>query len=124
MKRKQFLTGEENDKVIKEVQNEFLKKTQEEWLEIFENYDTCVSPVKNFQEACEDPQILARDMIVKMNHPILGEVQNLASPIKLSRTPTEIRSFAPKSGQNTAEILKTLNYTDEDIQNLRKSEVV
>ncbi len=63
-------------------------------------------------------------MVVKMNHPILGEVQNLASPIKLSRTPTEIRSFAPKSGQNTEEILKTLNYTDEDIQNLRKSEII
>ncbi len=124
LKRKQFLGGEENEKVIKEVQNEFIKKTQEEWLKVFENYDTCVSPVKNFQEACDDPQILARNMVVKMNHPILGEVQNLASPIKLSRTPTEIRSFAPKSGQNTEEILKTLNYTDEDIQNLRKSEII
>ena len=124
LKRKQFVKGEENDKVIKEVQNEFLKKTQEEWLEIFENYDTCVSAVKNFREACEDPQILARDMIVKMNHPILGEVQNLASPIKLSRTPTKIRSFAPKIGQNTSEILKSLNYSEEDIDNLRKNNVV
>ena len=124
LKKKQYLRGEENEKVIKEVQNEFLKKTQEEWLKVFENYDTCISPVKNFWEACEDPQILARNMIVKMNHPILGEVQNLASPIKLSRTPTKIRSFAPKIGQNTEEILKTLNYTDEDILNLRKNKIV
>ncbi|KKM85535.1 hypothetical protein LCGC14_1288120, partial [marine sediment metagenome] len=75
-------------------------------------------------EACEDPQILARNMIVKMDHPILGEIQNLASPIKLSRTPTKIRSFAPKMGQNTEEILKSLNYTDDDIQKLRKSKIV
>ena len=124
LKKKQYVRGEENERIIKEVQNEFLKKTQTEWLEIFENYDTCVSAVKNFREACEDPQILARNMIVKMDHPILGEIQNLASPIKLSRTPTKIRSFAPKIGQNTEEILKTLNYTDEDIQNLRKNKVV
>ena len=80
--------------------------------------------MKNFREACDDPQILARNMIVKMDHPILGEVQNIASPIKLSRTPPKIRSFAPKIGQNTEEILKTLNFTDEDIQNLRKNKVV
>ena len=124
LKGKQWAQGADKEKVIEEVKNEFLKKTQAEWLEVFENYDTCVSPVKNFWEACEDPQILARNMIVKMDHPILGEIQNLASPIKLSRTPPKIRSFAPKIGQNTEEILKSLNYTDEDIQILRKSKIV
>ena len=63
-------------------------------------------------------------MIVKMDHPILGEVQNLGSPIKLSRTPATIRSFAPKSGQNTEEILKSLKYSEEDIQNYKKNKVI
>lgn len=124
LRGKQYIQGEENEKVIREVQKEFLEKTQKEWLEIFENYDTCVSPVKNFREACEDPQILARNMIVKMDHPIFGEVQNLASPIKMSRTPPSIRSFAPKMGQNTAEILKSLKYSEEDIKNLKKKRVI
>ena len=123
LKGKQYTQGEEKEKVIGEVQNEFLQKTQAEWLKIFENYDTCVSAVKNFWEACEDPQILARNMIVKMKHPILGEVQNLGSPIKLSRTPATIRSFAPKIGQNTEEILKSLDYSEEDIENFKKNKV-
>jgi len=59
-----------------------------------------------------------------MDHPILGEVQNLASPIKLSRTPPKIRSFAPKFGQNTEEILKSLNYSEEDIQNFKEKKVI
>jgi len=63
-------------------------------------------------------------MIVKMDHPIFGEIQNLASPIKMSRTPPRIRTLAPKQGQNTEEVLKSLNYTDEDIKNLRKNKVV
>ena len=63
-------------------------------------------------------------MIVKMDHPIFGEIQNLASPIKMSRNPPRIRTLAPKQGQNTEEVLKSLNYTDEDIKNLRKNKVV
>ncbi|KKN27567.1 hypothetical protein LCGC14_0863440, partial [marine sediment metagenome] len=124
LKGKQYTQGEEKEKVIGELQNEFLQKTQAEWLKIFENYDTCVSAVKNFWEACEDPQILARNMIVKMEHPILGEVQNLGSPIKLSRTPATIRSFAPKIGQNTEEILKSLDHSEEDIQIFKKNRVI
>jgi crotonobetainyl-CoA:carnitine CoA-transferase CaiB-like acyl-CoA transferase len=124
LRGKQYLQGEENEKVIAEVKKEILKKTQEEWLKIFENYDTCVSAVKNFWEACDDPQIIAREMIVKMDHPILGEVQNLASPIKLSRTPATIRSFAPKHGQDTEEILKSFNYSEEEIQNFKKNKVI
>ncbi|MFW9824898.1 MAG: CoA transferase, partial [Candidatus Thorarchaeota archaeon] len=124
LKGKQYVQGEENERVIGEIQNEFLKKTQEDWLEHFENFDTCISAVKNFWEACDDPQILAREMIVKMEHPILGEIQNLASPIKLSRTPVTIRSFAPKHGQDTVEVLKTLNYSKQDIQNFKKNKVI
>lgn len=124
LKSKMWVQGEEKEKVFKELENEFLKKTSEEWLEVFKNFDTCISPVKNYFEACEDPQIQARNMIVKMEHPIFGEIQNLASPIKMSRTPPKIRSLAPKTGQNTEEILKSLNYSENDIKNLKENKVV
>ena len=124
LKAKMWVQGEEKEKVFEELENEFLKKTQEEWLEVFKNYDTCISPVKNYFEACDDPQIQARNMIVKMKHPIFGEIQNLASPIKMSRTPPTIRSLAPKTGQQTEEILKSLNYSDEEIENFKKNKVI
>jgi crotonobetainyl-CoA:carnitine CoA-transferase CaiB-like acyl-CoA transferase len=124
LKGKQWTFGKEKEKVFEELEKEFLRKTQKEWLEIFKNYDTCIGPVKNFAEACEDPQILARNMVVEMDHPILGKIKNLASPIKMSRTSPSIRSPAPKVGQNTEEILKWLNYSNEDIQNLKKDRVI
>ena len=111
----------EKEEVFREIQNEFLKKTQNEWTEIFSNIDACVMPVKNFSEACEDSQIRARNMVVDMNHPKFGKIQNVSSPIKYSRTPLTIRSLAPKVGQHTKQILKELNYTEEDIKNLIKS---
>ena len=123
LRGKQWTLGAEKEKIFSELEKEFLKKTQDEWLEIFKNYDTCISAVKNFSEACEDPQIIARNMVVNMDHPILGEIKNLASPIKMSRTPPTIRSPAPKVGENTEEILKSINYTDEEIQELKKNRI-
>ena len=118
---KQFITGADREEVFKEIQKEFSKKTQKEWMEIFIKLDACVMPVKSFTEAIQDPQIQARNMVVDLDHPKLGKIQNIASPIKYSRTPLTIRSIAPTIGQNTEEILENLGYTAEQIQNLKKN---
>jgi crotonobetainyl-CoA:carnitine CoA-transferase CaiB-like acyl-CoA transferase len=121
---KQMAQGEEKEDVFKELQKEFLKKTQKEWMEIFIPLDACVMPIKSFPEACEDPQIKAREMVVKMHHPKFGEVQNVASPIKMSRTPLKIRSLAPKMGQDTEDILKLYGYSEEDLRTFRREGVI
>ena len=124
LKLKQTLPGEGREWVFQELEKEFLKKTQAEWFEIFNNYDTCVTPVKSFSEACEDPQIKARNMVVTLDHPKFGKVQNIASPIKYSRTPLSIRNLAPKTGQHTKEFLKSMNYSDEEIKQLKRGGVI
>lgn len=124
LKVRQTAVGEERERVFKELEKEFLKKTQDEWLQIFKDYDTCVMPVKNFAEACEDPQIIARKMVVNLDHPKFGRIQNIAPAIKFSRTPLTIRTLAPNQGDHTVEILKSLNYSDEEIRELKKSKVI
>jgi crotonobetainyl-CoA:carnitine CoA-transferase CaiB-like acyl-CoA transferase len=118
---KQFAGGDEREDVFKEIQKEFLKKTQTEWMEIFMHLDACVMPVKSFAEATQDPQIKAREMVVDVEHPKFGKIQNIASPIKYSRTPLTFRNIAPKIGQDTREILETLGYTDDEIKNLKEN---
>ena len=116
--------GMDREMVFKELKKEFLKKTQEEWYEFLKKHDVCVMPVKNFAEACEDPQILHRNMLVEMEHPKLGSITNISSPIKYSRTPLKIRSLAPKKGQHTKEILTTLGYSELEIRNFKKKGVL
>ena len=111
---KQMAQGEQREEVFVELQKEFLKKTQSEWMGIFKNLDACVMPVNTFAEACNDPQIKARNMIVEIDHPKLGKIQNIASPIKYSRTPLKIRGLAPKRGQDTKAILNGMGYSIED----------
>lgn len=111
---KQWVQGEQREELFVELQKEFLKKTQSEWMGIFKNLDACVMPVNTFAEACNDPQIKARNMIVEIDHPKLGKIQNIASPIKYSRTPLKIRGLAPKRGQDTKAILNSMGYSFED----------
>ncbi len=120
----QFLQDEEKETLFKEIQTEFLKKTAEEWIEVYKHYDTCIMLVKTFEEACQDPQIIARNMVVELDHPKLGKIRNVGSPVKLSRTPLEIRNVAPKLGEHTKEILQSLGYTEEKIREFKKNKLI
>lgn len=121
---KQFALGEEKEAVFKELEQEFSKKTSAEWLEIFKDYDTCIMPVLDFSEACEDPQIKARNMVVELDHPKFGKVKNVNSAIKLSRTPLTIRSLAPSLSEHTKEVLMSLNYSEEEIKQFKRKKVI
>lgn len=87
-----------------DIQTIMYQKTLSEWLEVFSKKDACVSPVLTFAEMIEDPQVIAREMIQTVKNAILGEIQQIGIPIKLSETPGEIRSQAPKLGEHTEEV--------------------
>ncbi|TXT65092.1 MAG: E-cinnamoyl-CoA:R-phenyllactate CoA transferase [Promethearchaeota archaeon] len=124
LKLKQGAKEAEREWVFTEIQNEFLKKTLDEWMDVFKDRDACIRPIKTFGEACEDSQIQAREMVVSQKHPKIGEIKNVASPIKYSRTPLQIRSLAPKVGQHTKEILLHLGYSKLDIKELKRNGII
>ena len=74
--------------------------------------------------AYADPQVLARDMVVEIEHPVAGRIRNIGVPVKLSETPGQIRRPAPTLGQHTDEVLAELDFTAEAIANLRATRAV
>ena len=62
------------------------------------------SPVMNMQEAMENPQIQARDMMVPTQHPLLGEVDVPGCVVKFSETPGSVESPSPLLGQHNREV--------------------
>ncbi|TFF69032.1 MAG: CoA transferase [Promethearchaeota archaeon] len=124
LKNKQTVKGEEREYVFRQLEIEFSKKTQSQWSEEFKGLDACVMPIKSFNEACKDPQIIARKMVESLKHPKFGQIPNIASPIKYSQTPLSIRKLAPKVGQHTKQILKDLNYSDEQIREFKKRGII
>ena len=72
---------------------------------------------------CKDPQIAARDMIVKVEHPVAGTYQMAGSPLKFSSLTEAHYEPAPTLGQHTREILsERLNMTDTEIEDLLKEQ--
>lgn len=101
---------EEQRQMKQEIQAVILEKTLEEWLELFNDIDACVSPVLTPHEMSQHPQIRHRDMINEIHHPELGTMKQINNPIKLSGQKPIVRRHAPKLGEHNKEILKELGY--------------
>jgi crotonobetainyl-CoA:carnitine CoA-transferase CaiB-like acyl-CoA transferase len=78
-----------------------------------------VGRVNDVGEALEDPQTVARGAVVEYEHPNLGTVRQVASPLRLSTELPE-PTRAPFLGEHTDEILRdVLGYSDEQTAALR-----
>ena len=82
-----------------------LQKTTQEWIDQLRQNGLPCGPIQTVGQVCEDPQVLARDMIVSLDHPTAGSIRVTGVPIKLSDTPGEVHSAPPTLGQHTTEVL-------------------
>jgi crotonobetainyl-CoA:carnitine CoA-transferase CaiB-like acyl-CoA transferase len=102
----------------------FLERSTADWLGVLQAMDIPCGPVNNITQILDDPHTQARELVVEREHPVLGAFKMLGIPIKLSETPGQIRTAAPLLGQHTNEILRSLGYSDPDIEVLRRKGAV
>jgi formyl-CoA transferase len=89
------------------------------WLALFEANDFPCGPINDYAAVFADPQVQAREMIVNVDHPTLGTVQALGSPIKMSATPPDPSRRAPLLGEHTDEVLLQAGFSQDEIDRLR-----
>ena len=100
-------------------------KTVEEALRLLDEAHIPCGTVQTITEVVEDSQVKAREMVVDIDHPGSGSVPLPGIVIKMSKTPGEIETPAPKVGQHNEEIFgRLLGLSMEEINELKEKKVV
>ncbi|MGG0893109.1 CaiB/BaiF CoA transferase family protein [Cytobacillus horneckiae] len=100
------------------------QRSKNEWKKILDDAGIPNGPINSISEMFNDPHVEAREMIMKVDHPLIEGLQLAGSPIKLSKSPVKVRQSPPLYGEHTGEILKEVGYSEEDIKNLKINQVI
>ena len=101
------------------------RRSKADWIAALESAGVPCGPINDLGEVFEDPQVVAREMQVKVAHPLAGEVKLVRSPIKMSATPPEVTGHPPLLGEHTEAVLQELLGVDtERLASLRAAGIV
>ncbi|MFW1839377.1 MULTISPECIES: CaiB/BaiF CoA transferase family protein [Acinetobacter] len=111
------------DEIIGILSAHFLTKTADEWVAAIYAAKVPVGVINNLAQAFQEPQVIARKMLVDMPHPQREKLTVIGSPIKLSRTPVEYKTAPPLLGEHTDTIL-TRVLSQEKLDELKLKGIV
>jgi len=112
--------GELKDKVREVIRSQDLSH----WAQVFSTVDACVEPVLRVLEATSSPHARARGIVVEVPGPDGTPIRQVAAPIKFSDYDPAYQRSGPALGQDTAEVLKSLGMTGDDIAELKSKGII
>ena len=112
------------EELVEKLQNIFVQKPMEEWIEILMKADVPVAPIKTTEEVTKDPHVNFREMIQEISLRSGEKNRQVNFPIKFSETPGTIRIPPPELGEHTEEILQWLGYSKKEIGKFKDEGVI
>ena len=106
------------DELEREIEAITTTRTTEEWIEVIDKAGVPCGPVLTYDQTLTDPHVLERDMVVEVEHPIIGPMRTIGPPTKFSDMEFSVRGPAPWLGQHTAEVLRETGVDDDEIEQL------
>ncbi len=123
-----FVTGSDRMAHLKELEAElskrFVTKSAAHWLALLEEKGVPCGPVNDMLQALTDPQTIAREMVVEVEHSTLGPVKTIGLPVKFSRTPGKVAKGAPIFGEDTRSVLAEYGFGEDEIAALETERAI
>jgi crotonobetainyl-CoA:carnitine CoA-transferase CaiB-like acyl-CoA transferase len=106
------------------LQEIFLTKTVDEWMEVLRREDVPSAPVNTLDRVMQDPQLLHRNMVAEVGHPAGGSFKVMGNPVKAEGA-EEVLRHPPALGEHTEEILRgLLDYGSQKVQELMEKKII
>ena len=119
------LRTEHHDELFPILAEIMRQRSTDQWVTALEEIGVPCGPVNTVDKVATDPQVLAREMIVEVEHEVTGTVGIPGIPIKLSETPGRVDAPAPNLGEHTEEILTgLLGLGSDEVDRLKQQGVV
>ena len=123
-----FVTNSERianyDALLPIVRDIIRGKPGDQWLRELRAAGVPCGRINTVAEALGDPHVVERGFIIELEHPALGPVKSLATPIHLADTPLVYRRHPPRLGEHSDEVAGELGYSLAEIAQLRAEGVL
>jgi len=99
-------------------------KPAEHWLALLREAGVPCGEIADYGDVFNDEHLLARNFFVDLEHPVLGTLRGLGSPMRLGRTPVQHRRAGPRLGEHSADVLRELGWSDADVDDLASASII
>jgi len=112
------------DRIYVKMSEIALRRTTAEWEALLLEIDVPHAAFAELEEVTEQPHLNAVGLFEELDHPTEGKLVQARPPTRYSASPAGIHRLPPRLGEHTEEILQEVGYSDNDIETLRKADVI
>ncbi|MCP3909351.1 MAG: CoA transferase [Actinomycetia bacterium] len=96
----------------------FATRPTAEWLELLRAAGYPASPYHLPHEAVRDPQVMANDFVVDLEHPTIGPYRTTGMPVQFEKAPASISGPSPGLGEHTLEVMAEIGFDQDEVRSL------
>lgn len=110
--------------LVAEIERVTRTKPGAHWLRLLRDAGVPCGEIADYRDVFDDPHLLARKFFIELEHPVLGTLRGLGSPLRLERTPVRHRRAGPRLGEHSAEVLREIGCSDADVDRLASEGII
>ena len=112
------------DALVEAIERVTRTKPAAHWLALLRKVGVPCGEIADYADVFNDEHLLARKFFVDLEHPVLGTLRGLGSPMRFGRTPVAHRRAGPRLGEHSADVLRELGWSDADVDHLASGGII